>query len=145
MSTKPCTRTTVMKRPVLVEGVVRSLTSLRALVAELSAVVQAKDARIRRLEGQVATLAARVAELEHQQRKDSRTSSKPPSSDPIYAKQPSAPDRSLRQRGQRRVGKQPGAPGATMRLVEHPTARVRCLPQVCAGCRAAARNRAHHS
>jgi transposase len=107
---------------------------LRTLVVELSAVIQAKDAQIRQLEAQVATLTARVEELERGRRKDSRTSSKPPSSDPIFTKQPKRTDRSLRERGQRRAGKQPGAPGATMRLVEEPAARVECWPGVCAGC-----------
>jgi transposase len=107
---------------------------LRTLVVELSAVIQAKDAQIRQLEAQVATLTARVEELERGRRKDSRTSSKPPSSDLIFTKQPKRTDRSLRERGQRRAGKQPGAPGATMRLVEEPAARVECWPGVCAGC-----------
>jgi transposase len=103
-------------------------------VVELYAVIQAKDAQIRRLEAQVATLTARVEELERGQRKDSSTSSKPPSSDSIFTKQPRGSDRSLRERGQRRAGKQPGAPGATMRLVDTPQVRVSCLPGVCAGC-----------
>jgi transposase len=109
---------------------------LRALVVELYAVVQAKDAQIRQLQGQVARLTARVEELEHQRRKDSTTSSKPPSSDSIFTKQPKRTDRSLRPRGQRRVGKQPGAPGATMRLLDAPQVRIPCPPTVCAGCSA---------
>jgi len=67
---------------------------------------------IAELTAQIERLSARVEELERQARKDSSTSSRPPSSDSPYRKKDS--DRSLRERGKRRPGKQPGGPGMTM-------------------------------
>jgi transposase len=80
----------------------------------------------------IAQLAARVEQLERQGRRDSSTSSKPPSSDSPYGKKPR--DRSLRERGKRRPGKQPGEPGTTMRLVDNPDERFECPPAECGGC-----------
>jgi transposase len=80
----------------------------------------------------IAELTARVEQLERQARKDSGTSSKPPSSDSPYKKK--AGDRSLRERGKRRPGKQPGEPGTTMRLIDHPDERFEYPPAECAGC-----------
>ena len=79
----------------------------------------------------VAELTARVEQLERQARKDSSTSSRPPSSDSPYKK---PRDRSLRERGKRRPGKQPGEPGTTMRLVDDPDERLECPPAECRGC-----------
>jgi transposase len=73
---------------------------------------------ITELTGQLERLSARVEELERQARKDSSTSSRPPSSDSPYRKK--GGDRSLRERGRRRPGKQPGDPGLTMNLVDDP-------------------------
>ena len=64
---------------------------------------------IAELTAQVTRLSARVEELERQARRDSSTSSRPPSSDSPYKKK--GGDRSLRERGKRRPGKQPGDPG----------------------------------
>jgi len=100
---------------------------------------------------QIAQLTRRVEELERQAGRTSRTSGKPPSSDPIHTKPApgtadgtpgrdrslrdrSLRDRSLRDRSGRKAGKQPGTPGATMRLVDDPDERVVCAPPVCAGC-----------
>ncbi len=69
------------------------------------------------LTAQVERLSARVGELERQAGRDSSTSSRPPSSDNPYKKKG---DRSLRERGKRRPGKQPGEPGTTMNLVDNP-------------------------
>ena len=55
----------------------------------------------------IGELTARVEHLERQVRKDSSTSSRRPSSDSPYKKDR---DRSLRERGKRRPGKQPGDP-----------------------------------
>lgn len=54
-------------------------------------------------------LAARVEDLERQVRRDSSTSSRPPSSDSPYKKK--GADRSLRERGKRRPGKAAGRSG----------------------------------
>ena len=72
------------------------------------------------LSAQVERLSARMEELERRGRRDSSTSSRPPSSDSPYKK---SKDRSLRERGKRRPGRQPGEPGTTMMLVDHPDVR----------------------
>ena len=82
------------------------------------------------LTAQVGRLSARVEELERQGRRDSSTSSRPPSSDSPYNK---GRDRSLRERGKRRPGKQPGDPGTTMCLVDDPDERLEFPPA--ASCR----------
>ena len=84
------------------------------------------------LAAQVERLSARVGQLERQARKDSSTASRPPSSDSPYKKKGS--DRSLRERGKRRPGKQPGDPGMTMSLVDDPDESVDCPPPACCGC-----------
>ena len=80
----------------------------------------------------IGELTARVEQLERQARKDSSTSSRPPSSDSPYKKKDR--DRSLRERGKRRPGKQPGDPGTTMCLVDDPDERLECPPPTCHGC-----------
>jgi transposase len=80
----------------------------------------------------IAQLTARVEQLERQVRKDSSTSSRPPSSGSPYRKGPR--DRSLRERGKRRPGKQPGEPGTTMKLVDDPGERLEYPPAECRGC-----------
>jgi transposase len=82
--------------------------------------------------GLIGRLQARVEQLERQAGKDSSTSSRPPSSDSPYQKKPR--DRSLRERGKRRPGKQPGEPGATMKLVDDPDERSEFSPAACRGC-----------
>jgi len=80
----------------------------------------------------IAGLTARLEHLERAAGKDSSNSSRPPSSDSPYKKKPR--DRSLRERGQRRPGKQPGQPGTTMRLVDDPDERLEFPPASCRGC-----------
>jgi transposase len=87
---------------------------------------------IAELTAQAGRLSARVEELERQARKDSSTSSRPPSSDSPYRKK--GRDRSLRERGKRRPGKQPGDPGSTMSLVDDPDESTDCPPATCCGC-----------
>ncbi len=84
------------------------------------------------LTAQIERLSARVEELERQARRDSSTSSRPPSSDSPYKKK--GTDRSLRERGKRRPGKQPGDPGTTMSLVDDPDESFDCPPGRCCGC-----------
>jgi len=80
----------------------------------------------------IGELVARVELLERRAGQDPSTSSRPPSSDSPYKKQPR--DRSLRERGKRRPGKQPGEPGTTMRLVDDPQRRFWYPPATCREC-----------
>ena len=79
----------------------------------------------------IATLQARVAELERRVGKDSSNSSRPPSQDGLG--KPPAPRRERRGEG-RRPGKQPGAPGAHLAQVPDPDQVVVHRPQRCQGC-----------
>jgi transposase len=84
------------------------------------------------LTAQVQRLSAQAEELERQIRRDSSSSSRPPSSDSPYRKK--GGDRSLRERGKRRPGKQPGDPGVMMNLIDDPDETLECPPAVCCGC-----------
>jgi uncharacterized coiled-coil protein SlyX len=93
-----------------------------AVIAELRA-ANAEPARL------IATLQARVAELERRLGKDSSNSSKPPSSDGL-----AKATRSARGDGGRRgPGKQPGAPGAHLAQVADPDQIVVHVPDRCGG------------
>ena len=92
---------------------------LRALVAELLP-----------LKEQLAQANARIKEPEDRLAKDSRTSSKPPSSDGL-ARLP----RSARRPSGMRPGGQAGHPGYTLSLVEQPDEVVHHRPKVCSQCR----------
>ena len=93
--------------------------TLKALVAELLP-----------LKEQLAQANARIKELEERLAKDSRTSSKPPSSDGL-ARLP----RSARRPSGKRPGGQAGHAGHTLSLVEQPDEVVRHRPKVCRQCR----------
>ena len=101
------------------------LTEAYQLIGELTA-------RNEQLAAQNEQLAARVGQLERTAGKDSSTSSRPPSSDNPYKKK--SRDRSLRERGKRQPGKQPGEPGSTMNLVDDPDETIACPPLACRGC-----------
>ena len=112
---------------------VPSAEELSALPAAELAVRLAEAYRlIGELTAQIEQFPARVEQLERQAGKDSSTSSRPPSSDSPYKKKGS--DRSLRERGKRRPGKQPGDPGMTMNLVDDPDETIDCPPALCCGC-----------
>jgi transposase len=102
----------------------------------MAAVTAARLAEAYRLIGELTAqnerLAARVKQLERQGRRDSFTSSRPPSSDSPYEKK--GADRSLREQGKRRPGKLPGGPRSTMNLVDNPDARFVFPPTASRGC-----------
>jgi transposase len=86
----------------------------------------AKDAEIVAVREENTALLARVTELEglvtalHAQLgRDSSNSGKPPSSDSPFTKKPAA-KRSVRTRSGKPRGKQPGAPSATLCLIDDP-------------------------
>jgi transposase len=85
------------------------------------------------LSAQLAQLADRVAALEAEASKDSTTSSKPPSTDPIEPRKSRAERRAEARAAQRRQGKQPGAPGAHLAR-RHPHEVVGYRPVSCRGC-----------
>jgi transposase len=97
-----------------------------AVIVELRA-VNAEQTRL------IATLQARVAELERRLGKDSSNSSMPPSSDGL--RKPSRVERRADERAEdRRPGKQPGAPGAHLAQVEEPDEVAWHVPDRCGGC-----------
>ncbi len=97
-------------------------------LARLEAALAERDARVE-------VLARRVAELEALLRKNSRTSSKPPSSDGPAK----APPRSRREPSDRAPGKQPGELGFTLRQVQRPDEVFTHRPGACQGCGASLR------
>ncbi len=92
--------------------------------------LQAENARQRE---QIAALLERVHELEARlanASKDSHTSHKPPSSDPLGRTRP----RSQRRQSGKKPGGQLGHPGETLPLVAVPDEVVDHRPAVCVGC-----------
>jgi transposase len=88
------------------------------------------SAQVEQLASHLQELHEVIQQLRDQVQKNSRNSSKPPSSDGI--KKPRT--RSLRKPGQHPKGGQPGHPGQTLRQVEHPD-RVKVYEvHVCQGC-----------
>jgi transposase len=99
--------------------------------AELAARLAEAYQLIGEFTARIGQLSVRVEQLERQARKDSSTSSRPPSSDSPYTK---GRDRSLRERGRRQPGKQPGDPGSTMNLADDPDETIACPPAACREC-----------
>ena len=105
-------------------------TRLRELLAERDARIEEQAAENAALREQLALLQSQVADLAAQVKKNSRNSSKPPSSDGLAKPAP----KSLRGKSGRKPGRPKGQPGATMELTEHPGKTVRHRPARCSCC-----------
>jgi hypothetical protein len=88
-------------------------------------------ARIEEFEALVKQQAARIADLEKRLGKNSRNSSKPPSSDGL-GKPPRTT--SLRENGKNKSGGQKGHKGETLKQAAHPDKTIRHALQLCPSC-----------
>ena len=100
---------------------------MKALDPQLSTLLS----KIEELEALVRQQASRIAELEKRLGKNSRNSSKPPSSDGL-GKPPRTS--SLRENGNNKSGGQKGHKGETLKQVEHPDKTVRLALEYCPDC-----------
>ena len=96
------------------------------------AYLEGEEAVVALIERTIGQLAARLQELEDQVAKNSRNSSKPPSSDGLKKAAP----RSLRKRSGKKRGGQPGHKGETLRAVKHPQHKVVHRVERCEYCQA---------
>jgi len=106
---------------------------LRELLAERDAeiaVLREQNSEIAMLREALAALQSQVADLAAQVKKNSRNSSRPPSSDGLAKPAP----KSLRGTSGRKPGRPKGQPGATMQLMDHPDKKVRYRPAACGCC-----------
>jgi transposase len=110
----------------------RTIDELSEQIGRLQARNKRLQAEVGELQGHNLRLQRRNAELEALIAKDSRNSSRPPSSDPPWAKR----TRSLRRPSGRRPGGQVGHVGETRRLSERPRRTVEHRPRECRSCRA---------
>jgi transposase len=112
---------------------------LAALVVSLRAELTAAQAAAEQVRAELARAQQRIAELETQAGKNSRNSSKPPSSDGLD--KPAPKPKSLRKKTGRKPGGQGGHPGSTLAQVADPDHEVVHEPGCCAGCQRPLRNR----
>ena len=112
------------------ETVVRVLLDLSAKVEQLTADFAALQAENTALRAECQTLRDRVQTLEEQVAKDSHNSHKPPSSDGLAKPKP----KSLRPKSKRSSGGQPGHPGHTLPMADHPDRTLRHAVERCANC-----------
>jgi transposase len=106
-----------------------SYDELAALVVRQMNTIEAQRETIARLEEAVDRLTARVAELERRLGRNSGNSSLPPSSDTFVR-----PDKKPPVNTRKKRGRQPGAPGAGLAMVETPDQVEEHLPDACGGC-----------
>lgn len=110
----------------------REIDSLSEQIGRLQARNERLAAEVGELQGQSLRLQRRNAELEAIVAKDSHNSSRPPSTDPPWAKR----TRSLRRPSGRTPGGQAGHSGETLRLCERPNRIVEHRPRECRSCHA---------
>lgn len=110
----------------------RTIDALSDEIGRLKSQVERLQTEVSELRGHNFRLLRRNAELEALVAKDSHNSSRPPSTDPPWAKR----TRSLRRPSVRRAGGQVGHRGETLRLAERPHRTVEHRPRECRGCHA---------
>lgn len=108
----------------------RTIDSLSEDIGRLRRQVSRLKAALGEAQGEVDWLRRRNTELEKLVAKDSHNSSRPPSTDPPWAKR----TKSLRRPSGRRVGGQPGHPGRTLRLTQRPHRVITHHPAKCRHC-----------
>src|SRR5215212_1896630 len=108
----------------------REIDDLSEQVGRLQARNERLQVEVGDLQGHNLRLQRRNAELESLVAKDSHNSSRPPSTDPPWAKR----TRSLRRPSGKRPGGQAGHLGETLRLSERPDRIVEHQPKECRGC-----------
>jgi transposase len=108
----------------------RTIDSLSEDIGRLKRQISRLKAALGEARGEVDWLRRRNTELEQLVTKDSHNSSRPPSSDPPWAKR----TKSLRRPSGRRVGGQPGHAGHTLRLTQKPQRVVTHRPARCRHC-----------
>lgn len=116
----------------LSRGELLALVAAQAQAIEtLTAAVETLTARVAALEAENGVLRAENAELKRQLGQNSRNSSKPPSTD---GPEQTPPPRSLRRTTGRKPGKQPGAQGCSLKLVDDPDEVIDHVPACCRDC-----------
>lgn len=108
----------------------RTIAALSEDIGRLQRQISRLKAALGEARGEVDWLRRRNTELEQLVTKDSHNSSRPPSSDPPWAKR----TKSLRRPSGRRVGGQPGHAGHTLRLTPKPQRVVTHRPERCRHC-----------
>ena len=108
----------------------RTIDSLSEDIGRLKRQISRLKAALGEARGEVDWLRRRNTELEKLVVKDSHNSSRPPSTDPPWAKR----TKSLRRPSGRRVGGQPGHTGHTLRLTPKPHRVVTHRPARCRHC-----------
>jgi transposase len=107
--------------------------SLEALVERLLGRVHELESVVVQQRRVIEEQADRIVELERRLGRDSSTSSRPPSSDAPWDKQP-AKKRSSRSRSGRKPGKQPGSASASRSLIDDPDEIFEVASDHCARC-----------
>lgn len=102
------------------------------LIQELMHKIAILEACVEKQTMHIGALLARIDELEKRLNKNSRNSSKPPSSDGLAK----PPPKSLRQKGKNKSGGQPGHVGETLKQTAHPDKIDRHQLMECPACKA---------